>query len=376
MSDNSKRYFRSRIIDTLNAQINASRSNADRNVLFARRAFVLARHSLIAESKQLIAELRAVNQYYDARLSGWIMFAEGLIEHAETYDLPKSRDRVIRAHLVGQAANDPTLAGTAAAWLAHFDFFQGRYTESADYLEKAFAWSRIVDSEARSRACMVLGSAFSFAGDQLNAKKWMSAARFHAVESGDIAMQNSILFNSSALHVSSLSLTDCFAAVDPAELNFAAMSAQSASNLNHALGISNQPSMIPVQRAEILTIQKRWQEAMELLDIHIEQIHSQGQSKWAAKYIAHRAWCKSNLGDLRGSRLDVDMALENIDSKLDPDDLCVVHFRVAGALEACGDSTAAGRHRELAGKQLHEHARQQGIVRDIFGAVADRRDQK
>ncbi len=374
MSENSKRYFRSRIIDTINAQIIASRSNADRNVLFARKAFLLARHSLISESRKLIAELRAVNHNYDARLSAWIMFAEGVIEHSETYNIAKSRDRIIRAHLVGQAANDPTLAGTAAAWLADFDFLQGHYKESADYLEKAFTWSRIADSEARSRACMVLGSAFSFSGDRSSSNKWIGAARSHAVESGDIAMQNSILFNSSALHVSKLSLVDCVGTVDPVELNFVAMSAQSASNLNDALGISNQPSMIPVQRAEILTIQKRWQEAQGLFDSHIEQLNLQGQSKWAAKFIAHRAWCKSNIGDYSGSRSDISLALELIDSNLDPDDLCVLHSRVAAALEKVGDFAAAARHRVLANQSLDEYSRQQAVVKHLFGAVASQRD--
>ena len=372
MSDDNKRHFRSRIIDTLNAQINASRSNADRNILFARKAFILARHSLIAESKRLIAELRAVNEKYDARLSAWIMFAEGVIEHAETYNIAKSRDRIIRAHLVGQAGNDPTLAGTAAAWLAYYDYLEGRYKDSADYLEKAFAWSRIVDSEARSRACMILGSGFSFSGDQLKSKKWIQAARSHAVESGDIAMQNSILFNASALHVSMLTLADCTGGVDSNELNFVAMSAQSASNLNHALGISNQPSMIPIQRAEILTIQKRWQEAQALFDDHIERLGAQGQSKWSARFIAHRAWCKGNLGDISGCYSDVTLALNSVDSGLDPDDLFVVHSRIAGSLELCNKHAAADTHREIANLNLKRHAQHQATVNDLFSAVADR----
>lgn len=372
MSDDDKRYFRSRIIDTLNSQINVSRSNADRNVLFARKAFALARHSQIPESRRLIAELRAVNSNYDARLSAWIMFAEGVIEHAETYNIAKSRDRIIRAHLVGQAGNDPTLAGTAAAWLAYYDYLAGRYQDSADYLDKAFSWSKIADSEARSRACMILGSGFSFSDDQAKSKRWINAARSHAVESGDIAMQNSILFNASALHVSKLTLIDCVATVDPVELNFVAMSAQSASNLNNALGISNQPSMIPIQRAEILTIQRRWKEAQVLFDDHIEKLESQGQSKWSAKFIAHRAWCKGNLGDLSGSSSDTALALRSIDPGLDPDDLCVIHSRIASSLELCGEPVSAIAHREIANLNLTRHAQQQTIVRDLFGAVADK----
>jgi len=372
MSSDSKRQFFSRIIDNLNTQIQACRSQSERNVLFAQKAFALARHSLISESKDIIRDLRSLNRSYEPRLSAWIMFAEGVIEHSETFDTAKSRDRILRAHLVGQAANDPTLAGTAAAWLAYFDFQQGHYQESADYLEKAFAWSANRDAEARSRASMVLGAGLYFAGNFPKAKHWLQAAREHAVGSGDIAMQNIVLFNSSALNVARLTLLDCTGEVDPQELNFALMSAKSAGNLNTALGISNQPSMIPVQQAEIHTIEQKWQEAINIFDIHIEALTSQGQSRWAPRYIAHRAWCKSNIGDLTGCRLDIWHALRDADACTDPDDACVIHFRIASAARKSGDEELSSQHLEMANAQLSIHQQHQLIVSDLFNAVADR----
>lgn len=372
MNDDKKRYFNSRIIDNLDSQIASSQSSAERNVLLAQKAFALARHSLIAESRQIIRDLRSINQSYEARLSAWIMFAEGIIEHSESYDLQKTRDRIIRSHLVGQAANDPTLAGTAAAWLADLDFLHGRYRDSADYLEKAFAWSKVQDSEARSRASMVLGSAFYFAGDVLKGKNWIQSARSHAVASGDIAMQNIILFNSSALDASRLTLLDCLGQVDASELNFAVMSAQSVSNLNTALGISNQPSMIPVQRAELLTIQREWSTAISIFDNHIDSLKLQGQSKWISRYIAHRSWCKANNGDAAGARLDIRAAIDGAVSGTDPDDLYVLHLRVANTAERIGDSSLAKEQRALGQEQLRIHAEHQQSVTEMFSPIAER----
>ena len=376
MSNDSRRFYSSRIIDGLDAQIRACQQNSERNILFAQKAFALARHSQIEDSKNLIKELRSVNQNYEPRLSAWIMFAEGIIEHAYSYDLSKSRDRILRAHLVGQAANDPSLAATAAAWLADLDYLQGRYVDSSEFLEKAFAWSKESDSEARSRGSMVIGSALFFCGELSQGKYWLQLARSHAVKSGDIAMQNIILFNSSALDVARLTLIDCTGKVDAAELNFAAMSAQSVKNLNTALGNSNQPSMIPIQRAELLTIQQEWEEAIKIFDSHIDALETEGQSNWAPRHTAQRAWCKANVGDHLGSQLDAEKAMARTGSASDPDDLCVLHLRLAGAAEKMGKTHQAQTHQELGLQQLRLHRQHQGVVRELFGKIAKKSDPK
>jgi tetratricopeptide (TPR) repeat protein len=371
MGNDSKRYFTSRIIEDLDARIRACTSNEDRNILFAQKAFALARHSLIPEAKKLIHDLRIVNQAYEPRLSAWIMFSEGVIEHSQTFDVAKSKDRILRAHLVGQVANDPTLAGTSAAWLAHFAFVQGSYVESREFLRKAFDWSPDEAWECRARACMVLGFGFYFAGDLINAKLWFQQARDHAIRSGDIAMQNIILFNASAFHVAQLTLLDCTTGVDPAELHFAVMSAQSAGNLNNALGIANQSSMVPVQRAELLTIEKKWREAIEIFNAHIDSSIEEGQSKWAPKFFAQRAWCKANISDTEGARNDIQLATEGADACTDPDDRGILHLRIASSAQMLDDKTLEAHHRNLAGHYLAVHSEHQSLVKKYFSEIAE-----
>ena len=189
-------------------------------------------------------------------------------------------------------------------------------------------------------------------------------------------MQNIILFNSSALDVARLTLQDCIGQVDISELQFAVMSAQSVRNLNTALGNSNQPSMIPVQQAELLTIQRKWQEAIDVFDAHIEALKSQGQSKWAPRYLAHRSWCKSNLEDFVGSRLDSKTALDNNGACTDPDDLSVLHYRIAAAADRCGEPGIAETHRSLGHRQLAIYTKDQATVRELFGRIADLYDPK
>ena len=371
MENDRSRHFTSRVIEDLDAKIRLSNSNSDRNVLFARKAFALARFSLVQDARNIIGSLREVNQSFETRLSAWIMFAEGIIEHSANLDVAKSKDRVLRAHLVGQVANDPTLAGTSAAWLAFFCFQQGRYVETKDYLVKAFSWTKNEDSEGRSRACLVMGMGFLYAGEFKKGQMWMQLARANAVKSGDIAMQNIIFFNSSAYHAARLTLLDCTSTVDPEELNFALMSAQSSSNLNTALGILNQVSLIPIQRAELLTIEKKWNLAVDLFDQYLAQAKDDGQSPWIPKFIAQRAWCKANLADKDGAISDIEQAIALSAQCIDPDDRAVLHLRVSSTAKLLGDNSRSAREHALGEQHLSLFHDQQALVLSYFKEVAE-----
>lgn len=363
------RAYTSRVISDLDAAILHCKSNEDRNVLFARKAFSLARHSHIPGARDLIRSLRAVNQTFEPRLSAWIMFAEGITEYCETMDTRKAKDRILRSHLIGQVANDPTLAATSAAWLGFFCFMQSNYSDAKDYLLKAFSWSKSQDAEARSRACLVLGIGYIFAGDSAKGKHWMNVARQHAIDSGDIAMQNIIFYNSSTYSAAQLTLLDCIADVDAPTLNFALMSAQSSSNLNRAIGIANQPSMLAALRAELLTIAQQWQGAIELFDRSFETLSEDGQMEWKPKFFAQRAWCKANVGDVQGCNKDREVATRDMALCVDPDDQYILHFRLSQISRALGDDHAAEVERGIAEQYLQKYRVQQAVVLNYFDEV-------
>lgn len=372
MSNGLTQAFTARVLLNIDSQIRIAHNTSERNILFAQKAFILARHSQIPEAREIVRELRRINSNYeDPRLSAWIMFSEGVIEYSDTMAWIKSKDRIFRAHLVGQVVNDPTLAGTSAAWLAQFTLLEEKFTESRDYLVKAFSWTKITDNEARSRACMVIGMAFLLAGELQKARAWMQQARNHAVASGDIAMQNIILYNTAAFQAAQLMLLDCTTSVDPAELQFAVMSAQSAGNLNFALGISNQPSMVPVQRAELFTIEKKWAEAIKLFDSYIDTSDAQGQAKWAAKFYAQRAWCKANLADFEGCKRDLQFAIQDTNQSSDADDLAIVHFRVAASARLMHDDKLSDFHQAMGEKCLGKFREYQSEMNVCFSALTD-----
>lgn len=370
MENSNIQAFLPRSLSRLNKEIGECRSLAERNILFAKKAVGLARHSYIDEAKVLIADLRSINSKYDPRLSAWIMFSEGLIEHSETLNNAKSKDKFIRSFLISQVANDRELASASAAWVAHCEFVAGRTKQAAEHISKAFEWSTNEHNEARARACMLLADGFNMAGDPASAKSWYQQARTHAVMEGDIAMQNAMLFNTAAYHVAQLTLADCKGEVGDRQLKMVALEVASASNLNAALGISSLPSMIPIMRAELHVVEKLWLEANSIFDQYIPELKSEGQERLLPKMYAQRAWSRANMGDSTRATDDLHVACDHIGQCPDFDDLAVLHFRLAGVGRLLNDEDIERHHQAVASGYLEKFQEQQAEVTALFSPVA------
>lgn len=370
MQNSNGQAYLLRSLSRLDKEIGQCNSLAERNVLFAKKAVGLARHAYIDEAKVLIVNLRAINLKYDPRLSAWIMFAEGLIEHSETLNNAKSKDKFIRSFLISQVANDRELASASAAWVAHCEFVAGRTKEASEHISKAFEWSTSEHNEARARACMLLADGFNMAGDPISAKSWYQQARAHAVKEGDIAMQNTMLFNTAAYHVAQLTLADCESGTSARDLKIVALEVASASNLNAALGISSLPSMIPIMRAELHVVERLWSEADRIFDQHIPELKSEGQERLLPKMYAQRAWSRANMGNSVGAADDLEVACAHIDQCSDFDDLAVLHFRLAGVGRLLKDEELERHHQAIASGYLEKFQEQQAEVTALFSPVA------
>lgn len=371
MQRNAGGTFSLRSLERLDSQIRSTRSTAERSILFAKRAGYLAKIASIEEAKTTVAQLRIGNSNYDPQLSAWIMFAEGQILHFETLDNRRTKDKFHRAFLVAQMANDRELAGNTAAWLALCELTAGQVKDAAEHLKRAFEWSDPDCCDARGRAAMVLADGLNWAGQRVAAKRWYKEARRHAVQDGDIAMQNVMLYNSSAFSVAHLTLADCRGAKDPAEQNITAMEVSSASNLNFALGIDHLKSLIPIMQAELFAAQEKWTEAQKLFDENIEVLVQDGQQRLLPKILAQRAWCKANTGEIIGAEDDIGAAIAMRDDCADLDDLAVMHFRIASALKLLGKSADSSTHRTIAEDCIRLFEQQQADIQVQLMDVVD-----
>ena len=371
MNEPNDKTYSSRSIDILDKQILQCREPAKKLLLFAKKAGRLARFSCLPEASVMVKELRAQNIDFDPQLSGWILLAEGLIEHFERLDNAKSKDKYNRAFLVGQMVDDHELASVAAAWLSHCELVSGQVKEAANHIVSAFNWSDIHGSEARGRASMVLGDAFNWAGQTEQARTWYRSAREHAIRDGDIAMQNVVLFNGATFGVANLTLLDCFDPVPSAMLKRVEMEASSAVNLNNALGIQSLASLIPMMQAELLIIKGKWGEALNLFSTHLDDSALDGQKRLLPKFLAQRAWCHANLGEIENSINFSRCALDSVTDCKDLDDLTVLHARLSSVGRIIKDSDLEENNKFAACEYAKQFKTQQnGILEILTQAVA------
>lgn len=361
--------FSSRSIQNLDIIIGKCQDNIERMVLLAKKAGNLARLSCFAEARHLIKDLRVVNSGYEPRLSAWIIFAEGLIEHFETLDNAKSKDKFLRAFLVGQMAGDHEISGVASAWMAHCELVSGQIKEAVEHVATAFKWSSIDSGEARGRASMVLADALNCAGKTDLARRWYHEARSFAVRDGDIAMQNVMLFNMATFGVANLTLRDCFTPVEANDWRLIALEVASAGNLNAALGIQSLASMVPIVQAELLVIQRNWTDALHLFDQHIPIVVNEGQKRLLPKLLAQCAWCRSNIGDIAGANRNVDDAINHLANCTDLDDLTVVHFRIAAVAKQLKNHDQEIHHQSLALNYFDRFKKHQLEIESLLSPV-------
>ena len=363
--------YSSRSIVNLDAQIKDCRDENIRFLLFAKKAGSLARFSCIPEARSLVRELRAANSAYDPQLSGWIILAEGLIEHFDTLNNTKSKDKFNRALLVGQMAGDRELAGTAAAWMAHCELVSGQIDAASNNIVTAFKWSDEYSFDARGIASMVLGDALNWAGQTELARKWYRDARNYAIREGDISMQNVMLFNLAAFGVANLTLQDCAQPATPEAWKRVAMEAASAANLNHALGIQSLSSLIPIMRAELFVVQRQWQDANAIFEEHICGVVADGQKRLLPKILAQRAWCQANLGEIDNALASAKLSIDLCADCTDLDDLAVLHFRLSGVGRLLVNHEMEYHHNSLAIGILTRFRNQQVEMFDVLNNTID-----
>lgn len=341
-------------------------------VLLAKRACNLASHAYLQEAASNTAELRIANDAYDPRLTGWINFAEGVIEHFSTLDSKRALYKLSRALLFSQMASDRELAASCSAWVAHCNFVDGRIDAVAENIVNAFKWSDASEHEARGRASMLLADAFGSIGNSQKSRYWFRLARNHASESGNIAMQNVMLFNIAAYSVSRLTLDDCVSRADPDEVRHAGMEVASASNLNAALGIQALPTLVPTMQAELSIVEKKWSEAAIIFDNHPSAILSNGPRRLIPKFIAQRAWCHANMDEHVAAEAMLNRALELSAECTDDDDRAVLHFRLSGIARLIGLKESESENMEVALEYLSRFRNHQTKIREMIDSVINR----
>jgi ATP/maltotriose-dependent transcriptional regulator MalT len=353
---------RSRLLTTIEAAIKAATNPIDAQCLRAERAVLLARQGQLERARSAIDELNAqlAWQPNNAILRAWLALAEGLHGYYSVIGRG-AQDTVDLAYSLARDAGAAAvrLRATAAAWLANMAFANDDMSRMAALVREALDAAAPEHHGARARATLVAGYAYHFGGEVERAQRWYEASRRHAIAEGDEAHLSALMHNQAWMRASQARMALLFEpAGDVSAVTQALMSAESIGHYDAGIGTASLGSLVPMLRAQVLTAQGRWAEALELFGAHFDHALTEGLKRIAPCLLADRAWCEWNSGQIPKSRALAGAAEQALTEPCDTDDHAMALARLAQVRAALGDAGIAAEHR-AASERLHGMHREQ-----------------
>lgn len=255
----------SQLLKRLEVKLNESKDPIAIGELKVRKACYLARTGYFDESKRLIAELRLdFGSGQHARISTWIMLAEGLVEF---FTCPgyAAKDRIARSELIAVAVGDAELAAIACAWKALVEFEFSNFDAMALSMRRAFDFATPENHEAQSRIAIILSDCFYLCGDRESGQFWFMTSREHALRDGDQATIDALLYSKAAFSTASLRAQRCFGSLDRDQVELVRLEVASSFNFQQLAEILSVNHLIMLSRARILLLLEDFKSAYSAL---------------------------------------------------------------------------------------------------------------
>jgi hypothetical protein len=345
----------SRLLMRLGAEIAAARDPLQADLLRAERASHLAR---LGHEDEALADIAALHARHDARphaeMSAWLAVAEGLASHFKDMGAQAS-DKLKRAHALSAATGIKRLQALSAAWLAHLHYLQLDVPALARHVHEALALAEPDHHAAQSRASLVVAQGLHFAGRIDLALPWYHRAREHANAEGDEATLSALMHNMAWLRAANIRKSSLTGENKHDEGEHALLAADSTWNFDLLVGATSLNSLVPLLRAQILTVEGDYATALELFEGNIDRGVEQGMRRLLGSLMADQAWCRARLGQLDAAGVDAIKADAATDSTHHIDDRASSHSRLCQVHRLLGNVEAAERFENLARREWAEH---------------------
>ena len=363
--------MQSRLLARLDAAIVAARHPLKADCLRAERAGFLARHGQVDEARQVLSSLHmqyAANP--SAVMSAWLSWGEGLLSYYSDMGVA-AHDRMRRAYALSGAARDIPLHALCAAWLAQMDYVQDDFEAMARHVGEALKLSEPSDHAARSRACLVVAQAYHFGARYDLAQPWYSRTRQHSSADGDEVTLSALMHNMSWLNASQarqkLFMSSGERLLSPQIL----LGAESVGHFDQLVGTLSLDALVPILRAQILSLQGRAADALALYDEHLSSAMAQGLARMQASLRADMAWCRLRIGQATRALQDARAAARSVEEESDLDDRAAAHSRLSQVFGELEDAAAAAFHAQRAAADWLAHTEAQARAVELLDRVLE-----
>lgn len=328
----------SKLLQDLDAAIEAAIDKHAWARATCRKASLFARQGQSQEAARLIEAVR--REFANAlapEAAAWVMLTEGVLAfYSGSPD--QGIGRFQRAHAVAAAMEQHAARPTCAAWLSVCFLNARRFAEMSSMVKESLLLAPRDDHQAHARASLVVADAFHFGGRFDLARPWYEATRLHATSEGDESMISALLHNVAAFRVGNLRLADVLGMRHAEEARRTSMEATSAAAYDRSVGTSSLAQFIPHVTAQLLVIERRYQEALACLS-RID-LSGLGKRSHAVHYV-DVATCALNLGDSNLLGEVIPKVVSALEDSVDKDDIVYVSCRLAAIYEALGQKAAA-----------------------------------
>lgn len=359
MEDVALAAIKSRLLKQLDKSIASASSPMAAAGARAQRAMLLARHGALGEAREALTELHQLSfQHPHPEIGAWLHLAEGLMSYYNGLAVSSAQERIQRALVIaGEAEALRELRVLAMAWLAQLAFIRHDPVDLIEQARRCLALALPEHHVAHARLSMALGLAWHYAGDGETAQRWYLNARRHAATEGDDATLSALMFNMAgmrAAHLRRESLSGQHAR-GPELL----LSVDSVRHYDAAVGASIMNDLTPVLRAQVLTVQGRFDDARLLYEQHLPQAMSLGLERLGSSLLSDLAWCRANCGQPDHALSQAREAEVELDPACELDDRAITHSRLAQTFRLLNQTADADRHQALADDAWAQFATQQ-----------------
>lgn len=287
----------SQYLDRLESRLAAETDIARRAELEAQRAAYIARVGAFAEARETVSRIREqFGRGQNGRVAVRVMLAEGLIQAFERYSA-EGLDRVMRAQALAIAMRYGDLTALTSAWRAHCQSERSEFAGMSRSLRTALDVVDDDDHDSIARVAMTLANAFASCGEGQAANAWYSTCRHHALEAGDRATIEAMLYNRASFALAWIRAEACLGspAVDIAARIRRELA--SARNLHAMEGVAAGTSYMQLWEARALIATGSFPEAMTLLKALLGEGQFAEYNVSAPLIQLEIAYCMSQLGD-------------------------------------------------------------------------------
>ncbi|MEP7100922.1 MAG: hypothetical protein ABI781_10455, partial [Burkholderiales bacterium] len=366
----SDRVKPSRMLVRLDAEMAAARSPLEADCKRVELASYLARLGQIGQARSELEEMRRKYALSpNVVMSAWLNLVEGVIGHFDNMD-PAARNKILRAHALSSAANLSRVRALTSAWLAHMDYLQVDFASMARHAAEALRLSVDDEHSVRSRVSLVIAQSYHLAGRLDLALPWYGLARSHAAADGDDATLSALMHNMAWLRAQRLRAADCGLALEPTRIErHALLGADSTANFDSLIGSKSLRALVPILRAQILTVRKQYSEALGIFEVELQAAVRDGMGRLEADLLADQAWCRLQCGQRESALRDALLAETSINPTGHFDDRALAYGRLAQTFDALNQFDRAERTRRLAAVAWSGHVILQAEIVQILAPL-------